>query len=99
MIDLSLCIYYFDITIVKNRINRILRFEQTIYIKKFFIDYNIIESAIILILIINDKFYIVENDFIIIKESRYIYQSVIDFFIYMILNIRPNIVFAISMIF
>ena len=28
---------------------------------------------IISILIIKDKFYIIENDFIIIKESRYVY--------------------------
>ena len=27
MIDLSLCIYYFDITIIKNYINRILRLK------------------------------------------------------------------------
>ena len=27
IIDLSLYIYYFDLTIIKNRINRILRFE------------------------------------------------------------------------
>ena len=54
---------------------------------------------IILIFIINDKFYIVENDFVIIEESRHVYQFVIDFFIYAMLNMRSNIVFAILMIF
>ena len=57
-----------------------------------------IEFAIISILIINDKFYIVEDDFVIIKESRHIYQFVVDFFIYAILNTRSNIAFAISII-
>ena len=73
MIDLNLYIYYLDITIVKNRVNRILRLEQIIYIEKFLIDFNIIELMIILTFIINDKFYIVENDFVIIKESRHAY--------------------------
>ena len=73
MIDLNLYTYYFNITIVKNRINRILRLKQTTYIEKFLINHNIIESAIISTLIINDKFYIVENDFMIIEESRHIY--------------------------
>ena len=73
IIDLNLCIYYFDITIVKNYINRILRLKQIIYINFFLINYHIIELIIILILIINDKFYIVENDFVIIKESHYAY--------------------------
>ena len=73
MIDLNLYTYYLNITIVKNRINRILRLKQTTYIEKLLINHNIIESAIISILIINDKFYIVENDFMIIEESRYIY--------------------------
>ena len=73
IIDLGLCIYYLDITITKNRVNRILRFEQIIYIKKFFIDYNMIESAIISTLIINNKFYIIENNFVIIEKSYYVY--------------------------
>ena len=73
MIDLSSYIYYLDITIAKNRVNRILRLEQTTYIKKFFIDHDIIESIVISILIIDDKFHTVENDFVIIKKSHYIY--------------------------
>ena len=36
MIDLNLNIYYFNIMIIKDHINRILRFKQTTYIKKFF---------------------------------------------------------------
>ena len=98
MIDLNLCIYYFDITIAKNYINRILRFKQTNYIEKFCINHDIIESTIILIFIINDKFYIVEDNFVIIKESHHVYQSVVDFLIYIILNTRLNIVFAILII-
>ena len=58
-----------------------------------------IESTIILTFIINDKFYIVENDFVIIEKFRYVYQFVIDFLIYAILNTRLNIVFAILIIF
>ena len=85
--------------IVKNRINRILRFKQIIYIKKFFINHNIVESTIILILIINNKFYVIENDFVIIEEFRYVYQFIINFLIYAMLNTRPNIAFAILMIF
>ena len=73
MIDLSLCIYYFDIIIIKDRFNRILRFKQITYIEKFFIDYDIIESTSILIFIINNKFYVVEDDFVIIKKSHYVY--------------------------
>ena len=32
-----------------------------------------IELTIILTLIINDKFYIIKNDFIIIEKSRHVY--------------------------
>ena len=73
MIDLNLYIYYFDITITKDRVNRILRFKQIIYIKKFFINHDMIKLMIVLIFIINDKFYIVENNFVIIKKSYYVY--------------------------
>ena len=73
MIDLNLYIYYFDIMIVKDYINRILRFEQIIYIEKFLINHNMIESTIILTFIINDKFYIIEDDFVIIKKSHHVY--------------------------
>ena len=99
MIDLNLYIYYFDIIIAKNRVNRILRFKQTIYIEFFFINYDIIESAIISTFIINDKFYVVENDFVIIKESHHVYQFVVNSLMYAMLSTRPNIAFAISMIF
>ena len=58
-----------------------------------------IELMIILIFIMNNKFYIVENNFVIIKEFRYVYQFVINFFIYAMLNTRSNIVFAILIIF
>ena len=51
------------------------------------------------IFIINDKFHIVEDDFVIIKKSRYVYQLIIKSFIYAILNTRLNIVFAILIIF
>ena len=73
MIDLSLYIYYLDMTIARNRVNRILRLEQTIYIEKFFINYNMIELTIISMLIINNKFYIVKNNFVTIEESHHIY--------------------------
>ena len=58
-----------------------------------------IELIVILIFIINDKFYVVENDFVIIEKFRLVYQFVIDFFIYTMLNTRSNIVSAIFMIF
>ena len=73
IIDLNLYIYYFDITIAKNRVNRILRFKYTIYIEKFFINHDIIKSTSTLIFIINDKFYVIENDFVIIEEFRHVY--------------------------
>ena len=57
-----------------------------------------IESTIILIFIINNKFYIVENNFVIIEKSHHAYQFIIDFFIYTILSIRSNIAFAILII-
>ena len=85
--------------IIKDRVNRILRLEQIIYIKKFLIDYNIIELMITLTLIINNKFYIIENNFIIIKKSHHAYQFIINFLIYIILSTRPNIAFAILIIF
>ena len=57
-----------------------------------------IESMIILTFIINDKFYAVEDDFMIIKESRHVYQFVVGFFMYTMLNTRLDIVFAVLMI-
>ena len=58
---------------MKDYVNRILRLKQTIYIKFFFINYNITELTIISKFIINNKFHIIENDFIIIEESRHAY--------------------------
>ena len=73
MINLTLYIYYFNIMIIKDYINRILRLKYIIYIEKFFINYNIIELTIISTLIINNKFYIINNDFVIIEKFHYVY--------------------------
>ena len=58
-----------------------------------------IKLVVILIFIINDKFYVVEDDFIIIEKFRHVYQFVINFLMYIMLNTRSNIVFTILMIF
>ena len=92
-------IYYLDITVTKDRVNRILRLNQKGYIKKFLKEYSITSSTLSLTLINNNKFHITKDNFTSIDQSRYIYQFTIKLLIYVILSIRFDIAFAILVIF
>ena len=50
------------------------------------------------ILIINDKFYIIEEDFVVIDNSYFNYQSIVKSLIYVIFNIYFNIIYIILII-
>ena len=100
MSDLDSCAYYLDIIIIRDRINRTLRLKQSIYIERFLKQHDMWESKSQFILIkINVRFIFIENDYTAFKNLLKIYQFVIKFLIYAMLDIRSNIVFVISMIF
>ena len=40
MSDLDFCAYYLDIIVIRDRVNRTLRLKQSIYIERFFKQYN-----------------------------------------------------------
>ena len=92
-------IYYLDIIVIRDHINRILRLNQKGYIKKFLEEYDIISSTPSPTSINNNKFHTTKDNFTPINQSRYIYQSAIKSLIYVILNTRPDIAFAILVIF
>ena len=61
--NLESYIYYLDIIVIKDRINRILRLNQKDYIKKFLKEYNIISSALSSTFINNNKFHTIKDNF------------------------------------
>ena len=92
-------VYYFEMRFDKNRFQRILWFSQRTYLKKIFKDHDFLNSKSVFILMdIGIKLEIVFVGYIVKLEFKHIYQFVVDFFMYAMLETRFDIVFAVFVI-
>ena len=98
MIDLSSFQFYLNMSIKRDRSNRIFFFSQKIYLKKIFKNHDIWKCKSIAIFINNNVLKIVDFDHVVIVEQRYIYQSVVDFLMYVTLKTRSDLVYAVFVI-
>ena len=99
IIDFNFMIYYFDIKFDRNKFQRILWFNQRIYLKKIFKKYNFFDNKSIAIFMkTSTKLKTVFIEYIVNFDFKHIYQLIVEFFIYVMLDIRFNIVYFVFVI-
>ena len=98
MIDLNSFQFYLNMSIERDRLNRILFFNQKIYLKKILKDHDMWECKSIAIFMNNNVLKIVDFDHVIIVEQRHVYQFVVDFLMYVMLKTRSDLAYVIFVI-
>ena len=99
IIDFNFIIYYFDIKFDRNKFQRILWFNQRVYLKKNFKNYNFFDNKSIVIFIkISTKLKTAFIEYIVNFDFKYIYQSTIEFLMYVMFNTRFDIVYFVFVI-
>ena len=99
MTNIESLIYYLNINIERDKRQRILYFNQTIYLKKFFKDYNMWDcNFVVTFMKSNVKLMIVDLDYVVFVKNKHIYQFAINFLIYVMLDIRLDMIYVVSII-
>ena len=99
IIDFDFIIYYFDIKLDQNKFQRILWFNQRVYLKKIFKNHDFFDNKSIVIFIKTlTKLKTAFIEYIVNFDFKHIYQSIVEFFMYVMLNIRFDIVYFVSVI-
>ena len=73
MIDLSSLQFYLNMSIERNRSNRILFFSQKIYLKKVFKNHSMWKCKSVAIFMNNNVLKVVDSDHVVIVEQRHVY--------------------------
>ena len=99
MIDFNFIIHYFDMKFDRNKFQQILWFSQRVYLKKKFKNHDFFDNkSIATFMKISTKLKVVFIEYIVNFDFKYIYQSTIEFFMYVMLDIRFDIVYFVFVI-
>ena len=98
MIDLSSLRFYLNMSIERNRSNRILFLNQKIYLKKILKNHDMWKCKSIAIFMNNNVLKIVDFDHVVIVEQRHTYQSAVDFLMYVMLKTRSDFIYLVFVI-
>ena len=99
MIDFDFMIHYLGMKLDWNKFQRILWFNQRVYLKKIFKNHNFLDNkSIVIFMKILTKLKVVFIEYIASFDFKHIYQSTIEFFMYVMLDIRFDIVYFVSVI-
>jgi hypothetical protein len=99
MSDLSLCIYYLDMMIFKNRSLRQLILNQSVYVEQMLRDHEMWNcKSLIIFMNVSCRLIKISDEYTADKSLRISYQSVVRSLMYIMLKIRSNITYFISMI-
>ena len=98
MTNMRFLYYYLSISIERDRLNRILYLSQKTYLKKILRNHDMWDSKFIVILVNINRLKIVDLDHVVFVDQRLIYQFVVDFLMYGMLDTRLDFVFAVSVI-
>ena len=98
MINLNLFSFYLNISIKRDWSNRILFFNQKIYLKKIFKNYDIWKCKSIIIFMNNNILKVFDFSHLVIAEQRYVYQFIVDFLMYVILKTRFDFIYVVFVI-
>ena len=99
MINTNFFAYYFDMNVQRDKQQRTFYFNQKIYLKKIIRNHDMWKCNFMIIFMkINIKFIVVEVDYICFINDKHRYQSIVDFFMYVMFEIRSNIIYVVSII-
>ena len=99
IININFFVYYLNIKIQRDKHQRTLYFNQKIYLKKIIRNHDMWKCNFMIIFMkINIKFIVVEIDYICFVNDKHRYQSIVDFFMYVMFEIRSNIIYVVSII-
>jgi hypothetical protein len=99
MSNLRLCIYYFDMMIVKNRRLRFLILNQSVYVEQMLQDHEMWNcKSLVIFMNVSCRLIKIFDEYIADKNLRTSYQLIVKSLIYIMLKIRSDIVYFISMI-
>jgi hypothetical protein len=99
MSDLKSCIYYFDMMIVKNRRLRLLFLNQNVYVKQMLRDHEMWNcKSLIIFMNVSCRLIKISEEYIVDKSLKTSYQSIVKSLMYIMLKIRSDIIYFISVI-
>ena len=98
MTNMRFLCYYLNMSIERDRFNRILYFNQKTYLKKILRDHDMWDSKFVVIFINVNRLKIVDLDHVVFVDQRFTYQFVVDFLIYVMLDTRLDLAFAIFVV-
>ena len=90
--------FYLSMNIERDRSNRILFFNQKVYLKKVFKNHDMWKCKSIAIFMNSNVLKVVDFNHIVIVEQRHVYQFVVDFLMYVMLKIRLDLVYVVFVI-
>jgi hypothetical protein len=97
--DLKFCIYYFDMKIFKNRHFSLLILNQSVYVEQILRNYEMWNCKLLIILMnVFCRLIKIFNEYIAEKNLKTNYQSIVKSLIYVMLKIRSDIIYSISII-
>jgi hypothetical protein len=99
MNDLNLCIYYFDMMIFKIRRLKLLFLNSSVYVEQMLRDHEMWNcKSLIIFMNVSYRFVKVFDEYIVDKNLTINYQSIVRSLMYIMLKIRLDITYFISMI-
>jgi hypothetical protein len=97
--DLSSCIYYLDMMIFKNRRLRLLILNQSVYVEQILRDHEMWDcKSLIIFMNVSSRLIKISDEYTVDKSLRINYQSIVKSLMYIMLKIRSDIAYFISMI-
>ncbi len=99
MSDLNSCIYYLDMMIFRNRNLKQLILNQNVYVEQMLRDYEMWNcKSLITFMNVSCRLIKIFDEYIVDKNFKISYQSIVRSLMYIMLKIRSNITYFISMI-
>jgi hypothetical protein len=99
MSDLKSCIYYLEMMIVKNRRFKLLILNQNVYVKQMLRNHEIWNCKFFVIFMnVSCRLIKISDEYIIDKSFKTNYQLIVKSLMYIMLKIRFDIIYFISMI-
>ena len=99
MIDLDFMTHYLDMRLDRDKQQRILWFSQQTYLKKIFKNHEFMNSkSVQTSMKIVTKLEIVFEKYVVKFDFKHIYQSIVDFFMYAMLDTRFDIIFVVFVV-
>ncbi len=99
MSDLKLCIYYLDMKIFKNRRLKLLILNQSVYVEQILRNHEMWDCKFLIILMnVFCRLIKIFDEYIADKNFKTSYQSIVRSLMYVMLKIKSDIIYSISMI-